>query len=51
MDWNGIANKDGLIDGREKRPSLWTDVDGNKKGTREVRDLFAREKVFDSPNR
>lgn len=38
------------LDGREKRPSnLWTDVDGNKKGTREVRQLFDREKVFDSP--
>ncbi|OSM96664.1 DNA methyltransferase [Lonsdalea populi] len=38
------------LDGREKRPSnLWTDVDGNKKGTREIRDLFDRQKVFDSP--
>lgn len=38
------------LDGREKRPSnLWTDVDGNKKGTRELRSLFDGEKVFDSP--
>lgn len=38
------------LEGREKRPSnLWLDVDGNKKGTREIRDLFDREKVFDSP--
>ncbi len=38
------------LEGREKRPSnLWTDVDGNKKGTREIRELFDREKAFDSP--
>lgn len=38
------------LDGREKRPSnLWTNIDGNKKGTREIRALFDQEKVFDSP--
>ncbi len=38
------------LEGRSKQPSnLWTDVEGNKKGTRELRDLFAGEKVFDSP--
>ncbi|MBS3974376.1 MAG: site-specific DNA-methyltransferase [Actinobacteria bacterium] len=38
------------LEGRDKRPSnLWTDVDGNKKGTREVRGLFDGQKVFDSP--
>ena len=38
------------LEGREKRPSnLWTDVDGNKKGTREIRGLFGGEKIFDSP--
>ena len=38
------------LEGRQKRPSnLWTEIDGNKKGTREIRDLFDREKVFDSP--
>lgn len=38
------------LDGREKRPSnLWVDIDGNKKGTREVRGIFDGEKVFDSP--
>lgn len=38
------------LEGRAKRPSnLWTDVDGNKKGTREIRSLFDGEKVFDSP--
>lgn len=59
IEWKKVNRSNGLewhpyqkfyLDGREKRPSnLWTDVDGNKKGTREVRDLFAREKVFDSP--
>ena len=38
------------LDGRMKRPSnLWTELEGNKKGTREVRSLFDGEKVFDSP--
>ena len=38
------------LDGREKRPSnLWTEVDGNKKGTRELREIFDSEKVFDAP--
>ena len=36
------------LEGRSKRPSpLWTDLDGNKKATREVRALFDDEKVFD----
>ena len=36
------------LEGRSKRPSpLWTDLDGNKKATREVRALFNDEKVFD----
>ena len=35
-------------EGRSKRPSpLWTDLDGNKKATRELRALFDNEKVFD----
>lgn len=35
-------------EGRSKRPSpLWTDLDGNKKATRELRVLFDNEKVFD----
>jgi adenine-specific DNA-methyltransferase len=38
------------LEGREKRPSnLWTDVEGNKKATREVRALFDGEKVFETP--
>lgn len=36
------------LEGRSKRPSpLWTDLDGNKKATREVRALFDGVKVFD----
>jgi adenine-specific DNA-methyltransferase len=38
------------LEGRTKQPSnLWLDVEGNKKGTRELRTLFNGEKVFDSP--
>lgn len=37
------------LEGRTKRPSpLWTDVDGSKKATRDLKDLFG-EKVFDNP--
>ena len=36
------------LEGRSKRPSpLWTELDGNKKATREVRELFGGVKVFD----
>ncbi|PEP24420.1 hypothetical protein CN566_23150 [Bacillus wiedmannii] len=36
------------LEGRTKRPSpLWTDLDGNKKATRDVRALFNGIKVFD----
>lgn len=59
VEWRKVDRGSGLewhpyqkfyLDGREKRPSnLWTEIDGNKKGTREIRDLFDREKVFDSP--
>lgn len=36
------------LEGRSKRPSpLWTDLDGNKKATREVRALFDGTKMFD----
>jgi adenine-specific DNA-methyltransferase len=48
MEWHPYQKF--YLDGRAKRPSnLWTDVDGNKKGTRELRDLFDQEKVFESP--
>lgn len=36
------------LEGRSKRPSpLWTELDGNKKATREVRALFDNVKLFD----
>ena len=36
------------LEGRSKRPSpLWTELEGNKKATREVRALFDGTKVFD----
>ena len=48
LDWHPYQKF--YLDGREKRPSnLWTDIEGNKKGTREVRQYFNGEKVFDSP--
>ena len=38
------------LDGRTKRPSpLWNNLEGNKKASREVRDLFEGRKVFDFP--
>ncbi|MBN1500175.1 MAG: site-specific DNA-methyltransferase, partial [Spirochaetes bacterium] len=38
------------LDGRTKQPSnLWDDLEGNKKATRDIRDLFDTKKVFDSP--
>lgn len=38
------------LNNRTKAPgNLWTDVEGNKKATREIRDLFESMKVFDFP--
>jgi adenine specific DNA methylase Mod len=38
------------LENRKKQPgNLWTDVEGNKKATRELRDLFDSIKVFDFP--
>lgn len=38
------------LEGRTKRPSpLWNDLEGNKKASREVRELFDGKKVFDFP--
>lgn len=59
IEWKRVQRTDGekwhpfqkfYLEGRDKRPSnLWTDLEGNKKATRELRDLFDGEKVFDSP--
>lgn len=38
------------LEGRTKRPSpLWNDLEGNKKASREVRELFEGKKFFDFP--
>ena len=38
------------LEGRSKAPgNLWTDVEGNKKATRDIRNLFDTLKVFDFP--
>ena len=38
------------LEGRTKRPSpLWTDLDGNKKASRDLRSLFDGKKLFDFP--
>jgi adenine-specific DNA-methyltransferase len=38
------------LKGRTKRPSsLWTDIEGNKKGSIELKELFQVPKVFDNP--
>jgi adenine-specific DNA-methyltransferase len=38
------------LEGRLKQPSnLWKDVEGNKKATRDLKDLFDGKKIFDFP--
>lgn len=38
------------LEGRSKAPgNLWTEVEGNKKATRDIRNLFDTQKVFDFP--
>ena len=38
------------LEGRLKQPSnLWKNIEGNKKGTREIRELFDGNKIFDFP--
>lgn len=38
------------LEGRTKRPSpLWDDLDGNKKASRDLRELFDGKKIFDFP--
>ena len=59
IEWKEVVDDTGsgwrpyqrfYLEGRTKQPSnLWVDVEGNKKGTRELRELFDGEKVFDSP--
>jgi adenine-specific DNA-methyltransferase len=38
------------LEGRAKQPSdFWSNIEGNKKATRDLRALFGGEKVFDNP--
>jgi len=38
------------LEGRTKKPStLWTDIEGNKKGSIEIKNLFGVGKIFDNP--
>jgi adenine-specific DNA-methyltransferase len=38
------------LENRKKAPgNLWTDVEGNKKATRDVREIFDSKKIFDFP--
>lgn len=38
------------LEGRTKAPgNLWNDIEGNKKATRDIRNLFDTKKVFDFP--
>jgi adenine-specific DNA-methyltransferase len=59
IEWRKIK-KDGIeswqvyqkyyLEGRYKQPSnLWSNIEGNKKATRDVRSLFKDVKVFDFP--
>lgn len=59
IEWN-LVNKNGdqiwqvyqkfYLEGRLKQPSnLWSDLEGNKKATRDLKELFNGEKVFSFP--
>ncbi len=56
IEWKQNGNNEWIVyqkfylEGRLKQPgNLWTKVEGNKKATRDVRDLFEGKKVFDFP--
>ncbi len=56
IEWRQNENKEWnvfqkfYLEGRLKQPgNLWTKIEGNKKATRDVRDLFEGKKVFDFP--
>lgn len=47
-DWNVYQKF--YLEGRLKQPgNLWIKIEGNKKATRDVRDLFDGKKIFDFP--
>jgi len=56
IEWKKTENNEWIVyqkfylEGRLKQPgNLWNDVEGNKKATRDVRELFEGKKVFDFP--
>jgi adenine-specific DNA-methyltransferase len=56
IEWKQNGNNEWTVyqkfylEGRLKQPgNLWTKVEGNKKATRDVRDLFEGKKIFDFP--
>ncbi|MGB4415308.1 MAG: DUF559 domain-containing protein [Paludibacter sp.] len=56
IEWKQNGNNEWTVyqkfylEGRLKQPgNLWTKVEGNKKATRDVRDLFQGKKIFDFP--
>jgi len=47
-DWRPYVKY--YLSGRTKQVSnLWTDIDGNKKGSLELKEIFSKKKVFDNP--
>lgn len=55
IEWKKVENKWQVyqkfyLDGRSKQPSnIWDELEGNKKATRELREIFDGVKVFDHP--
>ncbi|MFD1447956.1 site-specific DNA-methyltransferase [Oceanobacillus profundus] len=47
-EWK-VFQKFYLDEGNKQPSNLWDDIEGNKKATREVKDLFDGTKVFDHP--
>ena len=38
-----------LSDKKKQVSNLWTDIDGNKKGSIELKQLFEKKKLFENP--
>lgn len=59
IEWKKIKNISGevwqvyqkfYLENRKKKPgNLWSDIEGNKKATRNIKSIFNNEKVFDYP--
>ena len=54
IEWKKVDNQWSVyqkfyLEGRQKQPgNLWTDIEGNKKATRQIRTLFDSMKVFET---